>query len=108
MTQVLLNLLNNSIDALEELDTDTDLWTTVDIVIDTETVSINVTDTGPGIEDDVLEKLMLPFFTTKEVGKGTGLGLSISKGIVEDHKCTFSYDPKCQNTRFVIQLPLLL
>jgi signal transduction histidine kinase len=42
-------------------------------------------DTGPGIPDDIIDKVFDPFFTTKAVGKGTGLGLSVSFGIVRDH-----------------------
>jgi signal transduction histidine kinase len=66
---------------------------------------ISVTDSGEGIGPEVLEKIMMPFFTTKEVGKGTGLGLSISKGIIEDHKGKLYYDPTNPNTSFVIELP---
>ena len=51
------------------------------------------------------EKIMQPFFTTKEIGKGTGLGLSVSKGIIENHQGTLSLDATCPNTRFVIELP---
>ena len=49
-------------------------------------VLINTTDSGNGIPLAIAEKMMNPFFTTKDLGKGTGLGLSISKGIIEAHK----------------------
>jgi len=48
--------------------------------------AVTITDTGPGIPDEVREKLFEPFFTTKPVGKGTGLGLSIAYGIIEQHE----------------------
>ncbi|MCL2789421.1 MAG: ATP-binding protein [Desulfobulbus sp.] len=78
--QVVLNLLNNAIDAIGHDGTVTvsskDLETTGE-------VEINVADTGKGIAESDLHKIFDPFFTTKEVGKGTGLGLSISYSIIE-------------------------
>jgi len=49
-------------------------------------VEIRVSDTGPGIPEEIQSKLFEPFFTTKPAGKGTGLGLSVTYGIIRDHK----------------------
>lgn len=76
--QVFLNLANNAGDAIEGAGT---------IRLTTRTdrgfVVITFEDTGTGIPPEEMEKIFLPFHTTKEVGKGTGLGLSISLSIVE-------------------------
>lgn len=100
--QVLLNLLNNSFDAVEGL---TEKWVRLDVLEEAEFVVFSVTDSGQGIHGSVLIKLFQPFFTTKEVGRGTGLGLSISKGITDAHYGTLSYDFSSGHTRFVMRIP---
>ena len=78
MRQVFLNLINNAGDAIEGAGT-------IRLTTRTENGFIRITfeDTGTGIPPEEMEKIFLPFHTTKEVGKGTGLGLSISLSIVE-------------------------
>ena len=78
--QVVLNLLNNAIDAIAH---DGTITVSTRFLEKTSEVEINVADTGPGIPESELNKIFDPFFTTKEVGKGTGLGLSISYSIIE-------------------------
>ena len=80
LEQVLLNILNNAIDALE------DKPGRISIVTKRtgDKVRIELSDTGKGMSRDQLENIFVPFYTTKEVGKGTGLGLSVSYGIVRD------------------------
>jgi signal transduction histidine kinase len=102
LSQVLLNLLNNSMDALANC-------TVKEISISFQqtdfTVSIFVRDTGPAIPPDVQARLMEPFFTTKNPGSGTGLGLSISLGIMQEHKGKLYFSaggPTC----FVMEVPL--
>lgn len=102
ISQVLLNLFNNSFDAIQN---DLDKWIKVDVKLTNERVLIEVADSGHGISQEVLDKIMMPFFTTKELGKGTGLGLSISKGIVESHHGNLHYKAGGKNTTFVIELP---
>lgn len=103
LSQVLLNLINNSFDAVVNL---AEKWIHIEIKKMKRGVQVIVTDSGRGIPQAVVSKMMQPFFTTKEVGKGTGLGLSISTGIVADHGGRLFYDPNGPHTRFVIELPL--
>jgi two-component system NtrC family sensor kinase len=79
LQQVLFNLINNAIDAMDH-----DGGTlTISSHQKKNTIVINVTDTGQGIPEANLDRIFDPFFTTKPVGKGTGLGLSICYGIIE-------------------------
>ncbi len=108
ISKVLLNLINNSIDAISEIET-TDRWIDVEarLLEDHQTVRFSVTDLSKGLSNESIDKLMQPFFTTKPVGKGTGLGLSISKGLVESHGGTLRYDRASANTRFYFDLKRL-
>lgn len=103
ISQVILNLLNNSYDAVLNLD---EKWVELNVDKVKNNLVISITDSGRGISKEVQHKIFQPFFTTKEVGKGTGLGLSISKGIIEAHSGQFYLDEKCPNTRFTIEIPL--
>ncbi len=102
ISQVLLNLLSNSFDAIHELE---QKWIKVEVIDLGNEIEISVTDSGKGIDPAHRSKLAQPFFTTKDVGKGTGLGLSISRGIVMDHKGRLYLDEKSVQTRFVVVLP---
>lgn len=101
--QVILNLFNNSLDAIQGLE---EKWVRLDVHQQSKLIEISITDSGAGIPSNIVDKMMQPFYTTKGIGKGTGLGLSISKSIIEDHGGQFYYDKSSKNTRFVIQLPL--
>jgi len=102
ISQVLVNLLNNSFDAIQGLE---EKWIRVEVKDMGSNCEISVTDCGSGISKDIQMKIMQPFFTTKELGKGTGLGLSISKGIIESHGGKLEIDNSSPHTRFVIRLP---
>ena len=103
LSQVLLNLLNNSIDAVGPLDKK---WVKIQARdLDKDLVEISVTDSGLGIPEAVRENLFHPFFTTKEIGAGAGLGLSISMGMVTENGGNLRLDSNCRNTRFLIVLP---
>jgi two-component system, NtrC family, sensor kinase len=87
LMQVLLNLLMNAADAMGEQGT----ITVAARQLDTET-QMTVTDTGPGISEDVRSRIFEPFFSTKDVGQGTGLGLSVTRGLVEGSGGKLSLD----------------
>ena len=71
-------------------------------------VLIEVKDNGAGIPEAIMDRIMEPFFTTKEVGKGTGLGLSTAYGIIEAHGGLISCDSVVgEGTRFQVFLPAL-
>lgn len=114
VNQVLMNLLVNAIDALESVAIE-DLPGPPTITIagqpktqaDIPGVEITIADNGPGIPENMRDRLCDPFFTTKPIGKGTGLGLSISyQVIVENHQGIFTIDSEPgQGAKFTIWLP---
>ncbi|MEW6057664.1 MAG: response regulator [Bdellovibrionota bacterium] len=102
VSRVILNLLNNSFDAVASLP---EKWIKIAAEKQADHVQVSITDSGKGIPEAIQSKLFQPFFTTKEIGKGTGLGLSISKGIIDSHGGSISVDPASKNTRFLLKLP---
>jgi len=104
LQQVLVNLLMNAQQAMEGEPG------TVRVsarAMDTEWVEVRISDTGPGIPQEVQDRIFDPFFTTKPSGKGTGLGLSVSFGIVEEHGGTIRVESEMSvGTTFVIKLPM--
>jgi signal transduction histidine kinase len=97
-----LNILSNAMDAVEDSEIKV-----IEILAEgnDKSVSIRISDSGPGVSSELRDKIMQPFFTTKPVGKGTGLGLSIVKGIIEQHKGTFDLDSKNRQTSFIMKIP---
>lgn len=102
VSQVLINLINNAMDAIEKLP---EKWIRVEVELINHFIVFSVTDSGSGIPPEIRDKLMQPFFTTKEIGKGTGLGLSISLGIIREHGGDFQYNDKCPHTQFIFTIP---
>lgn len=105
IAQVLMNLLNNSYDAVYGKRGACVAIRCIQSPSDKDWIRIEVSDSGPGIPTEIQQKIMDPFFTTKEVGKGTGLGLSISKGIIESHRGRLSFDSQTKLTTFIIEIP---
>ena len=102
LNQVIMNLLVNAAHAIEDTGT-----ITVRTRAEGDFVTIEISDTGAGIEPAHLNRIFDPFFTTKPVGQGTGLGLSLSFNIIEKHngEITATSTPG-QGTTFRIRLPV--
>ncbi len=113
LKQALLNLVINAIQAMEQCrSTATPHGGATDLILRTENarvlgrdeVHIHVTDTGPGIARDVLDKIFQPYFTTKK--GGTGLGLPTTRRIIEEHRGHLTaHSTSGVGTDFVVALP---
>jgi len=102
LNQVFMNIISNSIDAIEDKGI---------ITISTSKangfIQINIKDSGSGMPENIKAKIFDPFYTTKEVGEGTGLGLSISHGIIEKHGGSIEVKSVVgKGSEFVIVLPV--
>ena len=118
LNQVFMNILSNAIEAIDEYNKErfledirkhpNTIWICTQVLPDSNQVVVLIGDNGPGMTQEVSQRLFEPFFTTKPVGSGTGLGLSISYQIVvEKHRgqmqCISA--PGC-GTAFLIYLPI--
>ncbi len=97
ISQVIMNLIGNSLDAIETLP---EKWIKISVTSSAQNIEVLFMDSGPGIPDFIVDRMMQPFYTTKEVGKGTGLGLSISLGIMASHGGELTYVKNKGNTCF--------
>src|SRR6056297_644989 len=124
-SRVILNLCNNGFDAMREKLTGDGRPTTEEKLLNSElkiknyspkltirtmqsntNVTIEIEDNGPGIPDEMKDKIMQPFFTTKKGTQGTGLGLSITNDIIKAHGGELTVDSQVgTGTRFMIKLP---
>jgi signal transduction histidine kinase len=69
---------------------------------------LSIKDNGPGIKKEVLDKIFVPFFTTKQSGLGSGLGLFISSNIIKEHNGTIAVMSELEKgTEFIISLPIM-
>jgi len=111
--QVLLNILSNARHALNERYPNPD--PKKKLIIKGETISqskenfvrITITDYGSGIEQDRIEKVFDPFYSSKPKGEGTGLGLSISHGLIQDNKGYLRITSECGvSTSLLVDLPI--
>lgn len=104
MQQVFLNIILNAVEAMEGKGK---LTITSRLDADGQHVLLSISDTGPGIPKEVINKIFEPFFTTKPQGKGTGLGLAIAYGIVQKHKGEITVQSRVnEGTTFTVRLPV--
>lgn len=104
LQQVFLNILNNAIDALGK---EGEINIKTQYTPRANEIAVEISDNGPGIPKEMVDKIFDPFFTTKQVGKGTGLGLSITYSIVEKLGGRIMVASEVdQGTTFTIYLPV--
>lgn len=102
LSQVLMNLAVNALQAMPRGGT-----LRIRARATHRNVSLIVEDTGMGMSQQVLDKIFVPFFTTKDVGEGTGLGLPVVHGIIHAHGGTIHVESKVgRGTQFEIRLPV--
>jgi len=104
MEQVLVNFINNAIDAIDnEPGT---IW--LKAGLHDGNVEVSIEDSGPGIPEEIITRVFDPFFTTKSKDKGTGLGLSICYGIISDHKGEISLENTAHGALARIRIPAMV
>ena len=102
LTQVLLNLVRNGLDAMAGGGT-----LTIKTMLEEGSITVVVTDTGTGIPESLKKRIFDPFFTTKEAGKGTGLGLAICHDMIEKYQGSIDVESEeGKGTTFTIKLPV--
>ena len=104
--QVFINILNNSAEAVGGTE---DAWIRVEVESVDDKIIVSVIDSGEGLPEALAQKIMEPFFTTKDAGagSGTGLGLTISRKILTSHRGQLELDTDSPNTKFVMTFPAL-
>jgi two-component system NtrC family sensor kinase len=106
INQALINLINNSIQAITAKKTYNNECITIYTHDFPTHITIEIIDTGIGMTNEVRQRIFEPFFTTKNIGEGTGLGLSIVFGIIEKHNGTIQVQSKPDvGSKFTVTLP---
>lgn len=102
--QVIINIINNAIDAIVEADSPKRQITIQTKTVDKNTINISISDTGPGIARDIIDNIFNPFVTTKQ--EGMGIGLSLCYNIIDKHNGKITVNSELgKGTQFIITLP---
>lgn len=106
LTQVIINLLTNAVHAIQGSGTGDRI--TVKCSDNGNTFFLSISDNGPGVDDDIKQRIFDPLFTTKDAGKGTGVGLAFCQRIVVAHKGQIRLESASdrKGANFVVELPL--
>lgn len=105
LQQVLINLMQNAMDAMQEVDPKMRKINIQTKALDAHFIEITVHDTGPGFSKDMIHKVFAPFFTTKAHGRG--MGLAICRSIIEAHGGQFTINPNTNNHSWIrFMLPI--
>jgi signal transduction histidine kinase len=107
LNQVFVNLLSNSVHAIERKDLSAEQGTIhIKVGQDKNNIFISIKDNGAGMDENTRNRIFEPFFTTKSVGEGTGLGMSIVLGIINDHNGKIEVQSSLNvGTEIIITLP---
>ena len=100
LNQVWTNLIDNAIFALPK-----NGELTIETVCDKKSVTVRMTDNGPGIPKEIISRIFDPFFTTKKVGEGTGIGLDIVNRIIKRHNGEIKVTSVPGKTEFTVIIP---
>ncbi len=106
ISQVLLNLLLNAVHAVQQLSATAEKRIGIAYRGAGDTLVCSVTDNGPGVDNDIRDRIFDPFFTSRPDNRGTGLGLSISRDIVQNGHGGRLYLADGLPTTFIMELPL--
>ena len=101
LNQVWTNLLHNALQAMGNKGV-----LKIDVKHQDNTISVSITDNGPGIPPEIMPRIFEPFFTTKPPGEGSGLGLDIVHKIIEKHQGQLQVESVPGQTKFTVSLPL--
>jgi signal transduction histidine kinase len=104
MQQVFVNLGMNALDAMAQTGGVLRVSAEPIMADGREQVRLCFEDDGPGVSEEVRERVFDPFFTTKDPGKGTGMGLAVSQSIMRDHDGDIALEPRPRGARFVVTL----
>lgn len=101
--QILVNLINNSIEEMNKYD---ERWIKLSTEVCEDEIFISITDSGAKIDPEIVAKIFSPFFTTKPKGIGTGMGLSICQNLAVKNKGRLEYRDNNNHPQFNLIFPI--